>query len=123
MANRHALDRYRDKLHALRSRLDGQAAELRDEACHGAGGDNVGDLSTAPIHPGDVGGQETEAVVNLALAENEASLRREIDEALLRFDNGTFGSCEECRGKIDPERLEAIPYSRLCIRCAKRNRG
>jgi RNA polymerase-binding protein DksA len=104
----------------MRSRLDERAAELRDEACHTSGGDNVGDLSNAPIHQADRGDQEAETVVNLLLAENEAALRQEIDEALLRLDEGTFGICEECRRDIDSERLKAIPYSRLCIRCAKR---
>ena len=73
-----------------------------------------------PIHLADRGSQEAEAVVNFALAENEAALRQEIEEALLRFDNGTFGICEECRSEIGLDRLEAVPYARLCIRCAKK---
>lgn len=115
------LDTFQKKLHAMRGRLDERAPRLRDEAFHGAGGESIGDLSNAPIHLANRGSQEAEAVVNLALAENEAALRQQIDEALLRLDDGTFGFCEECRGEIDPKRLEAVPYSRLCIRCAKRN--
>lgn len=110
----------RKKLHALRSRLDARAPRLRDEAFHGAGGESAGDLSNTPIHLADRGSQETEAVVNFALAENESALRQEIEEALLRFDNGTFGICEECRSEIGLDRLEAVPYARLCIRCAKK---
>ena len=114
------LDVYRRKLHAMRRRLDARAEELRDEACHAASGEDVGDLSNAPIHPADRGGAEVEAVVNLGLAANEATLRQEIDDALLRLDKETFGICEECFAQIDRDRLRAVPYSRLCIRCAKR---
>jgi DnaK suppressor protein len=114
------VDSYRRKLQAMRNRLDAREIELRDEVFHGAGGDSVGDLSVAPIHPADLGNFEFEAVVNQGLAVNEASLLQEIAAALLRMDAGTFGICGECRSAIDRERLRAVPYSRLCIRCAKR---
>ena len=64
------IDTYRKKLDAMRSRLDLREIELRDEVFHGAGGENAGDLSVAPIHPADVGDFETEAVVNQGLAIN-----------------------------------------------------
>jgi DnaK suppressor protein len=115
------LDVYRKKLHALRANLDDRAPSLREEACHGAGGEDAGGLSNAPIHLGDLGSQEEGIVVNLGLAANEASLRQEVDEAVLRLDEGTFGMCEACRKEIGSERLEAIPYSRLCIRCAEQS--
>jgi RNA polymerase-binding protein DksA len=120
MSKKPQLNAFREKLHAIRSRLDARAPELRDEAFHGAGGESTGDLSNAPIHQADRAGQETEATVNLGLAENEAALRRQVEEALLRFEDGTFGICAECQAPIDAERLTAVPYASLCIRCAKR---
>ena len=84
---------YRDKLHALRRRLDMLAPELREEALHGVGGESTGDLSTAPIHQADRASQETEAAVSLGLAENEAELRQQVEAALRRLDEGTFGIC------------------------------
>jgi DnaK suppressor protein len=120
MSRKLQLDKYQEKLHALRGRLDARAPELRDEAFHGAGGESTGDLSNAPIHQADRAGQEVEAMVNLGLAENEAVLRQQIEEALRRLDEGTFGLCEECLASINAERLDAIPYASLCIRCAKR---
>jgi len=108
------------KLHALRASLDARSSQLRGEAFHGAAGENAGDLSNVPLHPADVGSQEMEAAVNLGLAENEAMLRREIDEALERLEAGGFGRCEECGRDIGRERLEAIPFSRYCIHCAEK---
>jgi DnaK suppressor protein len=49
-------------------------------------------------------------------------LRQQVDEALLRLEGGTFGACEDCGGKIAHDRLDALPYARLCIRCAKRTK-
>lgn len=123
MLTAHQFDSYRKKLHSLRANLDARAASLRDEASHGTGGEDAGGLSNAPIHLADLGSQEAGAVVNLGLAVNEAVLRQEIDEALRRLDEGTFGVCEECRNAIASHRLEAIPYARLCIRCAERSQG
>jgi len=120
MSRKLQFNKYREKLHALRGRLDENVPELRDEAFHGAGGESTGDLSNAPIHQADRAGQEAEAVVNLGIAENEAVLRRQVEEALLRLEDGTFGKCATCHAEIDPGRLEAIPYASLCIRCAKR---
>ena len=119
MSRSTKFSRYREELHAMRHRLDEQEATLRSEACQGAEGEN-GDLSNAPIHAAERGSQETEAVVRAGLAENEATLRREVEDALLRLDAGTFGICEGCCSKIDSDRLEAVPYARMCIQCAKR---
>jgi RNA polymerase-binding transcription factor DksA len=120
MLTAHQLDKYRKQLHQLRADLDARAASLREEACHGAGAEDAGGLSNAPVHLADLGSQEAGAVVNVVLAVNEASLRHDIDEALLRLDEGSFGVCEACRREIGSDRLDAIPYSCLCIDCAER---
>ncbi|GAB4419979.1 MAG: hypothetical protein Kow00106_16380 [Anaerolineae bacterium] len=44
---------------------------------------------------------------------------RQVEEALARYDNGTYGVCEQCGQEIDIARLEAIPYTTLCLDCAE----
>jgi len=44
---------------------------------------------------------------------------RQVEEALVRYDAGTYGICEDCGREIDIARLEAIPYTSLCLRCAE----
>jgi len=44
---------------------------------------------------------------------------RQVEEALARYDAGTYGVCVECGNEIDIARLEAIPYTPLCLRCAE----
>lgn len=119
MLTHHQLEKFGKKLHALRADFDAKAPALRAEACQGAGGEDSGGLSNTPVHLGDLGSQEAAAVVNVGLAANEATLRREIEEAIVRLDHGEFGLCENCGRAIAPERLEAVPYSRFCIACAE----
>ncbi len=45
---------------------------------------------------------------------------REIERALRRIEDGTFGACTECGTAINEERLAALPYAGLCIDCANR---
>jgi RNA polymerase-binding transcription factor DksA len=46
----------------------------------------------------------------------------DIDAALEKFDNGTYGVCESCGGPIGEARLAAMPAARLCISCASKRR-
>lgn len=46
----------------------------------------------------------------------------EIEDALAKFDAGTYGQCESCGNQIAEARLEAMPAARLCINCASRRR-
>lgn len=46
----------------------------------------------------------------------------EIDAALHRLDNGTYGTCPDCLRSIPAERLEILPYARFCVSCQRRRR-
>jgi DnaK suppressor protein len=46
----------------------------------------------------------------------------DVDHALRQMDAGTYGSCENCGREISVERLEAIPFARLCIDCKQKAR-
>jgi len=50
-----------------------------------------------------------------------ASTIDQIDQALAKIDEGTYGVCEDCGEQIAFERLEAIPFATLCIECKKRH--
>ena len=52
----------------------------------------------------------------------KADIREELDRqpALLRIEQGIFGRCEECGEEIPEARLEAVPYARHCIDCARK---
>jgi len=54
---------------------------------------------------------------NIALNNNAEEIIAQIDSALERMDNGTYGQCARCGQMIAPERLEALPYANYCINC------
>jgi RNA polymerase-binding transcription factor DksA len=57
-----------------------------------------------------------------ALAGSLLETLHDIDEALTKFDAGTYGVCENCQQPIPEARLEAMPAARLCIACASKRR-
>jgi DnaK suppressor protein len=57
--------------------------------------------------------------LDYSLEENSAHVLKEIDAALKRIDDGTFGVCERCGNPIGEERLEAMPYATKCIDCKR----
>jgi DnaK suppressor protein len=59
--------------------------------------------------------QETD--VDHAVLDNERALLVEVQQALARIDNGTYGICTNCGQPIPEERLEAIPWASLCVTC------
>ena len=54
----------------------------------------------------------------VALEDELSEQEREVDRALARLDEGTYGTCIECGEDIAPERLEALPATALCFDCA-----
>jgi RNA polymerase-binding protein DksA len=114
---------YRRRLLALKKRLGGDLSALEEEALHPVGGEASGGLSDVPVHPADLGTDNFEEELALELLENEDHLLTEIDDALERIEQGTFGRCENCGQPISRERLEAVPYARYCIRCARQLQG
>ena len=70
-----------------------------------------------------IGDGTTEAVERLnrtAAAQSLSTSADEVDRALEKLDEGTYGICDDCGEAIAPERLEAIPWTALCVRCASK---
>jgi RNA polymerase-binding protein DksA len=59
----------------------------------------------------------------LSIAEGLRANLGDVEHALRRMDAGTYGVCENCGREISVERLEAIPFARLCIECKQRARA
>jgi RNA polymerase-binding transcription factor DksA len=115
------LDTYRTSLIALRDRHNGDVSHLADEALRRTGGGAAGNLSNMPIHMADLGTDNFEQEFTLSLLQNEEQALEEIAAALERIKQGTFGLCEECQGSIPKPRLQAVPYTRYCVECARKH--
>jgi DnaK suppressor protein len=68
-------------------------------------------------HPADDGTNAFDQARDLAVQVNAEQTLKLVNDALARFDNGTYGLCVDCGQEIDAARLEAIPYAPLCLSC------
>lgn len=66
---------------------------------------------------GDVASEAFEREKGFALETSVQGMLRMVEDALQKLDAGTYGTCERCGGPIDVERLRALPFASLCIRC------
>jgi len=114
---------YRRVLQSLRSRLRGDLDQMTDEALGRELGGGSCNLSNSPLHMADLGTDNYDQEFTLGLIENEQGTLEQVNEALARMELGKFGQCVECGEHISKPRLEAIPYARHCIRCARKLEG
>jgi DnaK suppressor protein len=68
-------------------------------------------------HPADEGTLAFDQARDLAVQVNAEQTLHLVEDALARFDKGTYGLCVDCGAVIDAARLEAIPYAALCLKC------
>lgn len=113
------LDHFRNLLLDKRRELSGTVNQLSNEAFHKSRKDAAGDLSSMPIHMADLGSDNWEQEFTLGLLENENQLLREIDDALLRIQNKTYGICMGTNKRIQKTRLRAKPWAKYCIAYAR----
>ena len=65
----------------------------------------------------DLASDARDREINLILTDRDRDKLQAIDDALARIDDGTYGVCESCESDIAEGRLEALPFTRLCINC------
>jgi RNA polymerase-binding transcription factor DksA len=111
-------DEARRRLLAERERVTGLVRELRTEL--GGGGDSS-ELSDYDQHPADTATETFERERDLGLLEDLEAELSDIQDALGRIDNGTYGIDEVTGEPIDPARLEAVPTARTNVEREDRN--
>jgi RNA polymerase-binding transcription factor DksA len=111
--NPKELGSYREQLVKLRGILTGDIKHLQQEA-FGADGER-------PSTEGEAeGGSDSYAQeFSLELLERDENALREIDDALARIADGSYGLCEVCAEPISKERLKFLPHSRNCVNCQR----
>ncbi|MEO0085862.1 MAG: TraR/DksA C4-type zinc finger protein [candidate division WOR-3 bacterium] len=78
-----------------------------------------GDLSSHRSHVADQGTENYQREMASRLKTLECQALRDIDDALRRISEGTYGICERCGERIAKARLEIVPHARLCMKCLK----
>ncbi len=82
--------------------------------------DASGDISGYTYHMADVATDTYDREFSMGIASNERKVIYELDDALKKIEEGAFGICEECKNLIAKNRLKAVPYARLCIKCQEK---
>jgi RNA polymerase-binding transcription factor DksA len=116
--NGEKLAAFRNQLLELSQRLLGDIAALDQQVGVPTGGDAGGNLSNTPLHLADLGTAVYMQELDATLRENQEYLREEVLSALERMDRGMYGQCQRCGQPILEERLELLPYTAYCTRCA-----
>jgi RNA polymerase-binding protein DksA len=80
----------------------------------------LGDISGYTYHMADVATDNYDREFSLGLASDERKSLYELDDALKRIEDGSFGICNDCKGTITKVRLKAVPSARLCIKCQQK---
>jgi RNA polymerase-binding protein DksA len=108
-------DEARRQLEAERERLVGVRDGFDDEGLDVAETDSLGELSANDQHPADIGTETFEREKDLSIIERVEAELADVEHALRRLDEGTYGTCEACGKPIGDARLDAMPAARLCL--------
>ncbi|UCD50192.1 MAG: TraR/DksA C4-type zinc finger protein [Phycisphaerales bacterium] len=115
--------RLQEMLLEKREAILANLGEIEGEALNRSRAEASGDLSYVPIHMADVGTDSYNQDVALSLANGERDLLREVDAALNRIEEGTYGFCEGTGIPIPKTRLEVMPWARYCVEYARKLEG
>jgi DnaK suppressor protein len=96
-----------------RDRLSNGLRNLEEETLYEAGTEHTADLTSYAEH----GTENFERETALNIASGESYRLREVNEALQRIQQGTYGICEGCEKEIPRKRLEVFPAARHCVEC------
>ena len=108
------LEKYRELLLEKRQEILSDVSCMEENIFQGGG-----ELSSMPVHMADIGTDSYEQEFSLGLMEEEKKILLEIQQALERIDQGTFGICEGLGIPIEKVRLEAIPWTRFSLEYAR----
>ena len=100
---------------AEKSRVEGLIAEVHEELGTGSEGEELSELSDYDQHPADTGTETFEREKDLSILDSLESELAELEAALQRVDDGTYGVDELTGEPIAPERLEAVPTARTNV--------
>lgn len=103
------------RLQQERVRLETLREEVLSQHGEGSEADQLGELSAYDQHQADVGSEVFEREKNLSIVQQVEDQLGEVEAAMARLEDGTYGKCERCGKPIAKDRLEAIPWARLCL--------
>jgi DnaK suppressor protein len=104
---------HRERLVALRARIQGESTQIEDDAMN-----DHSKTTSIPTDMAELGSDNADQDVSFSLLQNDNETLDQIEAAIQRIDDGSYGRCKACGEPIPQPRLDAIPYAALCVQCA-----
>jgi DnaK suppressor protein len=104
----------RERLLALRARLQGDMSQMEDNALN----KDHARATSMPNHMAELGSGNFDQEFTLSLLGNEKDALDQIEAAIGRIEDGSYGRCKTCGMQIPKARLNALPFAALCMQCA-----
>ena len=106
---RRRLAEEQERLEGVRETFDAEHLTDQSES------ESVGEISSYDQHQADMGTETFEREKDLSILEQVEAELADIEHAMRRLDEGTYGTCEVCGRPIDEARLEVLPGTRRCL--------
>ncbi|HUP28034.1 MAG TPA: TraR/DksA C4-type zinc finger protein [Chloroflexia bacterium] len=110
------IEEAKSKLLALRAQLE-HDIEMKEQQVGEDGDDLDPNRGGVSNHMADDANETSEQATMLTLQQTASRQMAHVDEALARIEEGKYGTCSNCGKPINPDRLEALPFSTLCMDC------
>ena len=116
--NKTQVKAYRRLLLVVRAKVVDEIRSIAREASKSPR-EASGDLSGYTIHMADMAADTYEREMSVNMVSSEQEVLYQIDEALKRVEEGSYGECQQCGKTIAASRLKAVPYASMCITCQR----
>lgn len=119
------VNKYKNQLLKEKEKLEGLIVEMQDNTLFGNTTNHTseryasGELSSYDNHIGDIGTDVFMQDMQNSMTIHEKGKLGQVEDALSKIEQGTYGSCDICHMKIDEDRLDILPETGLCSNCAK----
>jgi DnaK suppressor protein len=118
--NKKELTEYKKLITKRKNEIMDAIERISEDTLKKSQKDASGDISGYTFHMADVATDNYDREFSLGLASNDRQSLYELDDAIKRIEDGTFGACEECKTLLTKARLKALPYARLCLKCQQK---
>jgi RNA polymerase-binding protein DksA len=118
--NKKELEYFKKLILKIKDKILDEIKHISEDTLKKSQKEAAGDISGYTYHMADVASDTYDREFSLGLVSNERESLYELDDALKKIEEGTFGICEECKSLITKTRLKAVPYARLCLRCQEK---
>ena len=114
------LEQAAKRLKIEKQKLTGMIEKIEENGISQELGDSTGELSAYDNHPADLGSEVFERSKDIALRDNENILIADIEHALDKIEEGSYGTCDVCKTVIPDARLKALPWAATCVDCQQK---